>query len=140
VYEAGFDEALRPQLNEALSRAIESLGSQARSELAKQYPALTVVAIVLDAVFAYDGGELWPNLEVKDRNPPMLGPAFSSAILRLGLEQFPSFEEEHAQRHVARVLAHGGIPHRSLPRLFQFLDETLRESDADPASCLELIR
>jgi hypothetical protein len=140
VYEAGFDEALRPHLSEALGLAIDALGAKARSDLAKRYPALTVVAIVLDAVFAYDGGELWPNLQVKDRNPPLLGPAFSSAIVRLGIEQFPSFEEQHAQRHVARVLAHGGIPHRSLPRFFQFLDETLRESDADPASCLELIR
>jgi hypothetical protein len=140
VFEAGFDEALRPALTSALGRAIEALGPKSKSELAKQFPALTVVAIVADAVFAYDGGELWPNLAVPDRSPPMLGPAFSAAIASLGLEQFPSFDEQHAQRHVARVLAHGGIPHRSLPRFFQFLDETLGEADADPASCLELIR
>lgn len=140
VFEADFPDTWRPALTDALGRAIEVLGSRARSELAKQYPALTVVAIVIDAVFAYDGGELWPNLAVKDRVPPLLGPAFSSAISKLGLEQFPSFDEQHAQRHVARVLAHGGIPHRSLPRFFEFLDETLGEADADPSSCLELIR
>src|ERR1019366_7420117 len=67
VYEAGLDESMRAALAECLNELVAILGPRAREELSRRFPAIVVVALAVDAVFAYDGHTLWPNLLVHDQ-------------------------------------------------------------------------
>jgi hypothetical protein len=140
VYEAGLEESMRGALAECLNELVTILGPRAREELPRQFPAIVVVALAVDAVFAYDGHTLWPNLLVHDQKPPSLGKSFNDAIDQLDLEKFAAFDDENAQKYVSRILAHGGIPKSCLNRYFEFLERTMPSAGFDIATYQDEMR
>ena len=101
-----------------------------------QYPAITVVYLVAQGIFRYDGGTFWPNLSVKGLERIELGPAFEGALRRLELESFSWLIEEGALRYLTPILAHGGIPKYCLDDFFRLLLEELRRGATDAGEVL----
>ena len=116
VAEIGLNAQTHEQVVEAITLVVRRLHSP--RSVATAYPALLVCYLAGHGIYGYSHGGLWSTVTVPGIDVSF-GPAFERAIRALGLETFEDMVAgDNAQRYVAPILAHGGIPKYSLDDLF----------------------
>lgn len=116
VAEIGLDAKTHEQVVEAITMVVRRLKSP--RSVAMAYPALLVCYLAGHGIYGYAHGGLWSTVTVPGIDFSF-GPAFERAVRFLRLETFEDMVAgDNAQRYVAPILAHGGIPKYSLDDLF----------------------
>lgn len=138
VIEIGLTAQLQKEVEAALSRVVTT--DSTPRDVVRRAPALLAVCLVAHGVYRYRQGNYWDGFPLQSIDVSY-GPAFETALQLLDLEMFTEMvEQENAQRYVARILAHGGIPKWSLGDFFGLLQRGLRDGAQDATDMVVLWR
>jgi hypothetical protein len=120
----------------------ESMRGMRAGHLARRYPCAFATFLVYCGIHEYEHGAFWDGVK-RVLSPDMmtseLGQEFERFLDARRLEDFPHFTDEHAQRYVSRILAHGGVPDYCLGDFFDLLHYTLQRPDWAALPAVDLI-
>jgi hypothetical protein len=119
VAEIGLDAKAHEAIVEAITQVLRRRNDPRL--VGSAYPALLVCYLVGHGIYGYAQGAFWSTVTVSGIDDSF-GPVFERAVRALGLETFEDMVAgDNAQRYVAPILAHGGIPKYSLDDLFKLV-------------------
>lgn len=117
VLEIGVDAELHERVTRVLEPVVRYMSA---SSVARTFPALVVTYLTGHAIYHYRGG-IWGTIDIDGVNHEW-GQLFFKATQQLKLESFDELvARESAQRHVSRIVAHGGIPAYCVGDLFRLI-------------------
>src|SRR4029077_18714229 len=96
--------------------------------------------LVASATYGYTAGALYDHLPVAGLDGSVLGRAFERALDELQLERFDAIIAEGAQRYVARVVGHTGIPQYCCDDYFELILDEIRRGFDDETEILTHLR
>jgi hypothetical protein len=117
VLEIGLDADLHEQVTAVLEPIVQW---RTADDVLREFPALLATYLVGHAVYHYQGG-IWNSIDLRaiDRS---WGERFTIALKKLDLENFDDLVlQESAQKYVARIVAHGGLPRYCVGDLFELI-------------------
>ena len=102
------------------------------NELFNKYRASIATFLVFGAVYYYDGGTYWPNIEkyTGDIQTNRRNDFYKRFIYILEHLNLPRFEKEQEEgfRYVTPILCHAGIPQSCLDDYFEVVSDTLNNT------------
>lgn len=132
-------EADRDCIAAALRSGIAAMGpAPFMQEVKARWPVTLTAYLVVEGMFSYRKGALWPHVCARLGLPRANYPARWGRICVGTVRQFgkPDFHDlvaqEHASRYLTVILAHGGIPNSCLPDLFRYVPGRLGRGTAMP--------
>jgi hypothetical protein len=137
IAEVGLDSRLFEATTDAVEDALPRLGLRG---VARTYPYVFMTFMVGHGVYGYEAGTYWGRMPIGGVDNDA-GPMFAARCRDYGFEDFSDLlASERAQRYLAPILAHGGIPKYSLDDFFAVLLRAIRQVGAQPEDVLSYFR